>query len=199
MEKIFGIKEEVFDRALKVVDGLFKLSRTGWVRRGVKNPETVGEHSDSLVALADKVCQVRKELDEKKLKRMLQIHDWPENLIGDIVTANADKNIRQKMLQDKYANEITALTIVCSKLGPEGQIILDLWKEFEEGKTPEAQIAKQLDKLQAMQKAWEYENGGEKGVLARDFIDYDEKKITDPLLISWLNELKEEMGKKKKI
>lgn len=77
---------------------------------------------------------------------------------------------------------------ICGTLGPEGIIISELWKEYEAGQTPEAQIAKQLDKLQAMLQAWEYEQAGEH-VSAQEFIDYDRHKITDPLIMKWLQEL----------
>lgn len=47
-------------------------------------------------------------------------------------------------------------------------------------------FARQLDKLQAIEKASEYEQAGE-SVSAKEFIDYAKKDITHPLLIERLN------------
>lgn len=100
-KQVSGIEENLFANALKVVDGLYKEKRTGWVKRGVKNPETVGEHTDALIVLAKKVCAIKKDLNQTKLERMLQIHDWPEYKTGDIVTYTHDAEQRQRLLTDK--------------------------------------------------------------------------------------------------
>lgn len=192
--KIFGIEEEYFNNALKSVSGLYEIPRTGWVNRGVENPETVGQHTEALIDMAKRVCEINKDLDQKKLERMLQIHDWAENDTGDIVTAEYEGEERKKKEIAKYEKEIKALEKICSKLGIEGEVILSLWKEFEEGKTPEASIAKQLDKLQAMLKAWEYQKEGQL-VVAQDFINHDRQKIKDPLLLEWLEDLEKEINR----
>ena len=135
-KQILGIEENLFANALKVVGGLYKEKRTGWVRRGVKNPETVGEHIDALIVLAKRVCAIRKELNQQKLERMLQIHDWPEYKTGDIVTFTHDPEKRERMLKDKKYKEEVAMDSICEKLGLEGVQILELWKEYEGGKHP---------------------------------------------------------------
>lgn len=43
--------------------------------------------------------------------------------------------------------------------GSIGQTIYDLWKEYEDGTTKEAQIVKQFDKLEMIMQAHEYEQG----------------------------------------
>jgi putative hydrolase of HD superfamily len=185
------------EAAAKVIEGLHAIPRTGWVRRGVENPETVGEHSDALVDLAQKVCETRPELNQEKLERMVRVHDWPEYRTGDIVTVTPDAEERARLLKDKFALETAALESICSEMGPEGAEILALWHEFEAGVTPEAKMAKQLDKLQAMLKAWEYQSSGAP-VRALDFIEYDGSKITDPLLLEWFQGLKEKVAGEKK-
>jgi len=192
--QIFGIEQQYFDSAMKVVQGLYGLERTGWVRRGVNNPETDGQHIDSLITMAKKFCEIRKDLDQKKLVRMLQIHDWPEHLNGDPVVAAKDPKEKERERAKKYIEEEAALRKICSEVGPEGEVIFKLWEEFEAKQTPEAKVAKQLDKLQAMYKAWEYEQAGNGKVSAMDFINSDRDVITDPILVQWLQDLENEVN-----
>lgn len=44
----------------QVIERLDQIPRTGWVKRGVKDPETVWEHTLSLVQLASEVGGVFK-------------------------------------------------------------------------------------------------------------------------------------------
>lgn len=183
------VAETDFDKALEVVASLYKLPRAGWVNRGVKNPETVGEHTDSLVELGKAVCKKIPELNEEKFLRMLQIHDWPENITGDIPAISFTDEER-KALSTKHELELAAMQKLCAMLGEEGQKNLELWLEFEEGKTLEAQVAMQLDKLQAMMKAKEYEDeGGDHKVTAKEFIDYDRETVKHPVLVEMMEAL----------
>ena len=190
------VQEKHFDNAAQVVAGLYNLKRTGWVDRGVANPETVGEHTDAMRILAGEIVkklpsETQKKIDTKKLERMIQVHDWPEHHDGDKVVAREDKREEEKLTAKKRISEEKAMRKICARIGPEGKINLDLWLEFEEGKTLEGNLAKQIDKLQAMIKAWEYEQKGEP-VKAMDFINHDRHKITEPVLIDIMKDIEKQ-------
>jgi putative hydrolase of HD superfamily len=184
------------DLAYEAVNGLNNIHRTGWVARGIpeKESETVGEHTQALIDLANQLFPDREDLDHDKLLRMLQIHDWPENITGDKRAITDDEAKRIKFLNDKKLEENVALRSICLKLGEQGKIIFKLWQEFEDQKTPEAKIAKQLDKLQCMLKAWEYEQQGQP-IRALDFTNYkpDQKIVSgegaDPVIKKAYEEL----------
>jgi len=178
---------------MELVYALHNLPRTGWINRGVENSETVGQHNDELDLLAEKVCEERPDLDKKKLKTMLLVHDWPEYIWGDQVTAVEDPELRKKLLAIKKTGETLSMELLAKQLGSEYGDVLSLWKEYEEIKTPEAVMAKQLDKFQSIVKAWEYEKSNNGKVRTYDFIDYYREAITEPLLVSWLAELEEEI------
>ena len=55
-------------------DELGKLERTGWVKRGVKNPETVQQHTIALINLAAEI-EGLSEAEREGLCDMLEIHD----------------------------------------------------------------------------------------------------------------------------
>lgn len=170
---------------LEIITNLYALPRTGWVDRGVKNPETVGRHSDDLVKKAKRLFP-----EIIGLARMLKVHDWVEQVkgVGDMRTDPNCPADHRFTLEEKRAIEIKEMQKLCAKLGPFGKAIFKLWLEYEEGKTRRAKIAYQLDKLDAIEKAAIYQKNGEP-VLAQEFIDYSGSKITEPKLKEILDEI----------
>jgi len=166
-----------FDIAQAVIDKLYDIPRTGWVDRGVKNPETVGEHTDELIVLAERHFHVL------KLGLMLKIHDWPESdpTVGDRRTDPLCPPKKRWTKEQKYQAEREAMLTICANLGPHGPMIFSLWMEFAEQQTPRARRAYQLDKFQLIMKAIQYQKEGQP-VNAQEFIDYDGPAITDPFL-----------------
>ncbi len=160
--------------ALEIIAGLYQVPRTGWVDRRIKNPETVGEHSDQLVILAGLFPEII------GLDKMLKIHDWAEydKSVGDLRTnpfCPADHRVTK---EEKKVLELEAIKKICRRLGPYGKMVFTLWLEYEKGETERAKIAFQLDKLQAILKAIYYEKNGEPAG-AQEFIDYSGKFIVN--------------------
>ena len=166
--------------ALKVINGLYTIPRTGFKDRGVKNCETVGEHTDAVILMA-------KELFPEiiNLQRMLKIHDWPEFLTGDLRTDSYATKEQKVSKKEKYDLELQAMKVICNRLGYYGREILALWLEFESQETRRAKIAKEIDKVQSILKASYYEAQGEQ-VLARHFYEEYKNQIKEPKLIKKL-------------
>lgn len=188
MEKILNqyaqtFKGKDFLIVQNVVTKLYNLPRTGWFDRGVENPETVGEHTDELVIISETFYNI------PGLSEMLKIHDWPESdsKVGDRRTDNFCPDNRRWSKEQKYIAELKAMKNICCSLESSGDTILKLWIEFEEQKTRRALIARQLDKLQGIMKAIEYQRQGQP-VIAQEFIDWDGAKVTDPILKQILEE-----------
>jgi putative hydrolase of HD superfamily len=164
--------------ALAIINDLFNVKRTGWVDRGVRNPETVGEHTEQLIILANQNFP-----EMRGLSKMLKIHDWPEakKNVGDRRTDSFCPKDHRITKEEKKILEFEAMKDICSNLGHSGKIIMNLWLEFEEAKTERAKIAYQIDKLQAILKAIEYQKSCEL-VIAQEFIDYNCGAIQHPIL-----------------
>lgn len=177
--------------ALEVIKGLYELGRTGWIDRGVKNPETVGEHTDELISMAKRLFP-----NISGLIRMIKIHDWLEydKKVGDRRTDKYCPIDHRYTREEKKAAEYGAMEKICLKLGPYGKSIFKLWLEYEEGKTERAQIAFQLDKLQVDLKAIKYQMAGE-SVVAMEFIELNRDKITIPVLKEMLEKAEEMLQK----
>lgn len=173
---------------------LGEIERTGWIRRGVKNPETVQEHSISCIQL---ILTLRDKLTEFsddeiwRLTNMLEIHDYAEYLAGDIVTIANTKEESDKLKGYKYEREQDAMNKI-SELGQSGKEVCKLWDEFEDNKSKVAKLANQIDKFQAIEKAFEYEMNGEK-VSTMEFINHAKPHITHPLLIERVKEIEEKL------
>lgn len=132
-------------------DRLAALPRTGWLLRGVVDPESIAEHSFGVCLVAtlliDDLRARGMTVDGERVLRMAIVHDAAEAFTGDIpMPAKTDK-------LDAALEEAEAL-LLASVLS-EAQ--LELWKEAEAGKTLEARIVKAADKVQMLIKALTYE------------------------------------------
>lgn len=135
---------------------LKKIQRTGWVVQGVKDVESVAEHSWRVAMLA---LFFAKDLgiDELKLVKMSLIHDLGEVIIGDIKWEQGKKVIASQEI--KHQDEEKAIKKLF-KDNPSFNEYIKLWKEFNDQKTEEAKIVKEFDKLEMVFQAYEYQKEG---------------------------------------
>lgn len=118
-------------------------TRSGSTRGG--RSESVADHSWRLALLAMVVTQGDTSIDQLKLLKLCLVHDLGEALGGDIPAIAQDSG------DDRDARERQDLETLCAPLTPElRKEIIDLWQEYSEGSTPEAIMAKGLDKIETM-------------------------------------------------
>lgn len=123
---------------------LKQLYRQGWLRRGLppQRCETVAEHTFALAVLAMLLCdRLYPQLDTLRVVRLALLHDFAEIFAGDIIPADG------LPLVEKQDRERQAIRQVFAGQ-PQGERYLALWEEFEAGQTPEAQLVRQLDRLE---------------------------------------------------
>ncbi|MFZ2189905.1 MAG: HD domain-containing protein [Candidatus Magasanikiibacteriota bacterium] len=175
--------------------------REGWKKRGVKEDrrETVGEHTAAMTELFYSVIDdidKEKQLDRKKMLRMIQAHDWVEGITGDQIAYHADATVERDLKAEKKKKEITAMQTICAKLGDAGKEIMDLWFEYENKSSREGQIIFELDKVQTVMKAFQYQKEGEP-VSAQQFIDgYREREmISEKTFLDIIKSIEEESKK----
>ena len=169
---------------LKEITKLKKVKRSGWVRVGIKNSESVADHSWSLAFLcmifADKF-----ELDAAKLIKMALIDDIAEIKTGDIVRERGNKTLIKR--SDKIKIERKAINNIFANL-ENGQEYIDLWEEAQKMETKEAKFLKQLDKFEMAIQASEYANGVPHKKI-EEFFTSAGNNISDPFLIKLVQEL----------
>jgi putative hydrolases of HD superfamily len=123
---------------------LKQLYRQGWLRRGIDRQrcETVAEHSFATAMLAMWLGEAYfKELDMQKIIQIALIHDLGEIYAGDIIPSDSVHPAEKRRL------EVESVQRVAENL-PEGSGCLNLWEEFEQGRTPEARLVRQADRLE---------------------------------------------------
>lgn len=159
-----------------------RIKRTGWIREGVKDPESVADHSFRLVVLS-MVLAPSLNVDRNKLVKMAIVHDLGETVTGDIVIGRWGK-VDKELQKNKYKMEGDAIR----KMFQDSPEYIDIFEEMMQKKTKTAKIFKQLDKLEMAMQALEYEKEQGKD-LTEFFVDVD-AYITHPSLKKIMEELK---------
>ena len=150
----------------KLFDEIFQLKnvlRRGWLQREVPNrTESDAEHCFSMIVLALEIMAKNDlKLDQLKVLKMIAYHELGEIDAGDItIVDNVDKS-------DKYKKELEGVKRISQEY--EMPEILDLWLEFEENKTPEAEFVKRLDKFDCVLQSKVYSDLYDKPELFEEF------------------------------
>ncbi|MED6157252.1 hypothetical protein PIB30_021754 [Stylosanthes scabra] len=138
---------------LSICHRLKTTKRTGWVRRDVKNPESIADHMHRMGLMA-LIAPDAPGVDRNKCVKMAIVHDIAEAIVGDICP---DDGIPK---EEKSRREQEALDRMCDALGggSRAKEVADLWMEYEANSSPEAKLVKDLDKVEMILQALEYEN-----------------------------------------
>lgn len=157
-----------------------RLLRSGWIREGIKDPESVAEHSFRvgvlIMVLADKFDPT---LNRDRLIKMALLHDLGKPTAGDVIAERGQLiDIKKRDLEERKERE--GIGKIFSKINQSGEYVLIL-NEMMDGKTPEAKIFWQLDKLETVIQALEYENEQEKN-LEEFFLNFALYHARDPLI-----------------
>lgn len=128
---------------LKSAERLKATYRSAWTSNGDR--ESVAAHTWRLCLMALVLADDYPGIDAGRLLRMLIVHDLGEALHGDIPAPRQDPS------SGKAAQERRDLLELLAPL-PEKlrQDITRLWDEYDGAATPEARLAKGLDKLETI-------------------------------------------------
>lgn len=171
-----------------VYKSLQELKRTGWVMGNVSDPESVKEHTEALLLLAQELLPSLANEEGDGLLEMLEVHDWPEAIHGDEVLLELDPIKRKALKKVKFEKELAAMKTLCKDISI-GDDLLSIWLRFETSNDPAADFARQLDKYQAVEKALEYEQT--QGIpLFNSFLEYSLNFISHPVLLDRIGLLK---------
>jgi putative hydrolases of HD superfamily len=135
------------------IGNLKHVKRAGWLRYPkISDVESVSDHSYRM-SLLSLLFLKEEHLDVNKCIKMALVHDLAESVVGDITPYDNISN------EEKHAKENDALDEITKNLPQEiRDIVYGLWKEYEEGRTEEAKIVKDLDKYEMILQAYNYES-----------------------------------------
>jgi putative hydrolase of HD superfamily len=150
--------------------------RRGWVLKlGMENPESVADHSYRVALMAMVYCDAR-GLDAEKAMKMALLHDLPEALVGDSIPG-------ERAPREKRAMESAAMRRLLKDLPQDvAKEYRAVWREFEERASPEAELVKQLDRLESAIQAYEYKRD-DPAKNVEEFFRRARKGVFDPELV----------------
>ena len=147
------------DRLLEAL-ALKELPRAGWVRVGVRGPESVAAHSWGVAWLVLVLCP--SELDRGKALALAVLHDLPEIRVGDLTPSDGVDPARKSRLESE------AMAAMAAGL-PSSEELVDLWEDYEHVRSPEARFVKACDKLDMALQAARY--AGAQALDLGEFVD----------------------------
>lgn len=131
---------------------LKKARRTGWWIAGVRDPESVAEHSFRAGVIAY-VLALMEGCDANRAATLALFHDFSETRLSDIPSTG------RPFISTATPQEVTktqTADLPAEVAGP----VQDVIAEFEDRLTPEALCAKDADKLECLIQAREYQSQG---------------------------------------
>lgn len=159
---------------LMEMGALKRAKRSGWWIAGVKDPETIAEHSFR-TAVVGSVLAMMEGADPAKVALLCTFHDTQETRVGDIpwigrryLTAAKNEDVTADQVADAHPAVAAGI-----------QAVVD---EYENGDSLEVMVARDADKLECMIQGLEYLEQGYSN--AREWVDSTRAKLKTPSAIS---------------
>jgi 5'-deoxynucleotidase YfbR-like HD superfamily hydrolase len=128
------------------------VTRAGWLLLGIKQPETVAEHTFR-VGITGLVLAAAEGADAGRTAALCLVHDTHETRIGDVPSVGR-AYITSAAPEAVSAHQTAAMPNDAAK------VLQDLKAEYEAGETLEARVARDADKLETLLQAMEYQAQG---------------------------------------
>ncbi len=209
---------ENMDKILKFfteIGNLKEMKRRGWVLREIKNPESVADHIFRATLMAWILGRRKRGLNIEKVMKMALVHDICEVYAGDTTPYDSilpkNKKKRQELLETwprfsdserkrlsekKFKKEKKALEKITKNLPHElRREIMDLWLDYENGKTKEGRFFKQMDRLENFLQATEYWVKYKKPS-QKVWWDQARESFDDPVLLEFMEQIDKQFHKK---
>jgi putative hydrolases of HD superfamily len=194
----------------RLIGRLKTTPRTGWVRRNVPNYESVADHSWRVAALSlllsNNDDNQQDSIDVGKCMQLAIVHDLAECIIGDIAPddnmPNDVKRQKENDAMDSLASllqDATGATQPSNNLVPETlntsshHNLVELFQEYEDRKSKEAIAVKDLDLLDMIIQADEYEER-----YAMDLSDFFDNTPIDRFQNTSVRRIAEEIHQQRK-
>jgi len=167
----------------KIILDLKNVQRKGWIDKiGIKDPESVADHSFSMTLMSMIVSELH-GLDTNKIVKMSLLHDLSEANVGDFIPGEISKTKKLELENDAMRKILTELP---NELIKNYQ---DVWDEFLIGKSEESIFVHEMDKLEMAFQAKQYMDEGNSKEKIQPFIDSANNEIKNKNLKEIMNKL----------
>jgi len=134
---------------LRSAERLKSTTRTGYTSAGEQ--ESVAEHTWRLCLMALVLAPEFPDVDFARLVKICIIHDLGEAIHGDVPAPEQARRAAAGELGGKAEQErLDLLELLAPLPGTIRDEITGLWDEYEAARSPEAKLAKALDKLETI-------------------------------------------------
>ncbi|KAH8376981.1 hypothetical protein KR093_002494 [Drosophila rubida] len=170
---------------MELIGNLKHTKRTGWVLRDVNDCESISGHMYRMSMLTF-LLDGSEGLNQIRCMELALVHDLAESLVGDITPfCGVSKD-------EKRAMEFKAMEDICKLIEPRGKRIMELFEEYENAQSPESRFVKDLDRLDMVMQAFEYEKRDNCLLKHQEFFDSTEGKFNHPFVKKLVNEIYEQ-------
>lgn len=138
----------------RTLEGMKLHTRTAWTSTGRR--ESIADHSFRLAMLALVIGPQLAGIDVQRLVELCLVHDLGEVLEGDVPAPLQTAGPHKPVSSDgppatKESTERAAVEHLAAVLDEDaGERLLERWEEYGGANTPEARIAKALDKIETI-------------------------------------------------
>ncbi|KAL5704448.1 hypothetical protein ACHQM5_022878 [Ranunculus cassubicifolius] len=150
--------------------------RKGWINHGIKGPESIADHMYRMALMA-LIAGDLPSVNRERCIKLAIVHDIAEAIVGDITPSDGVPKAEKSRMEQAALNEM------CEVLGGglRADEIQELWAEYENNSSVEANLVKDFDKVEMILQALEYE--------------MEHGKVLDEFFLSTAGKFQTEIGK----
>lgn len=178
------------ERLAESVNKLKAEPRAGWVPLGVPREmiqSVAGHHADTMKMAFIIAAQ---NIDPPHIAKMMSVHDLAESVTGDFISGGRFKAAITKPEKQRLERIVMRMLLQDFPDEDAAREINTLWEEYEDGKTANAVIAHDIDKVEMVMQAQYYAAlYPDLKTKFGDMWDAADKGVKTPEGRAWLNEL----------
>ena len=154
--KHFGMENFNVSDLFSALYNIKQQKRMGWVKRHINDGESVADHSYGAyligVLFLPETVEGNLEYRKTDILQMLLVHDLAESITGDILPEDSTEESKRR---ERETYEEIGLLGMYDQFSDTHRIFA-LWEEFEDRKTLNGIIAKEIDKLENLVQLFVY-------------------------------------------
>lgn len=170
---------------MELIGNLKHTKRTGWVLRNVNDCESISGHMYRMSVMTF-LLDGTEGLNQIRCMELALVHDLAESIVGDLTPFCGISK------EEKRTMEFKAMYDICKLIEPRGKRIMELFQEYETGKSEESKFVKDLDRLDMVMQAFEYEKRDNCLLKHQEFFNSTEGKFNHPFIKQLVKEIYEQ-------